>query len=278
VSGGFSDTTAPTSSFNNPGCTSTGELNLNVLDNAAGTGAKAIHLRTDGGPDVVTETASDGPGVATVTLPAGVHTIEYWGEDRSGNQEPAHHTATVRVDATRPTVAITSDQGTTHYLRGALASVTTTAADDSGLGVDPSASHERIPTDRTGPQSVSKTARDGCGNLWTTTFEYTVSAAVARDFFTLDSARECTGRRRLAIRLRSPSGEKITALTVRFNGKVIRRFSGTSLKPTIRLTKVPKTRTRLTLEAKTQGGSTFTFTRTYAKCPKPKKRPSRFRR
>ena len=278
VSGGFSDTTAPSSSFGTPGCTATGEASFRVLDTPGGTGAKAIHTRMDGGPEVVTETAGDGPGVATVTFPEGAHTVEFWGEDRSGNQEAVHHTASVRVDSTRPTVAIASDQGTNHYLRGSTASVTVTAADEgSGLGIDPSTTHERIPTDHTGAQSVSKTARDGCGNLWTTTFDYTVSAAVARDFFTLDSTRECTGRRRLAIRLRSPSGEKITSLVVRFNGKLIRRFSGSSLKPTIRLTKVPKSRTKLTLEARTAGGSSFTFTRTYAKCPKPKKRPSRFR-
>ena len=258
VSGGFSDTTAPTSSFGTPGCTATGVANFQVLDTPGGTGAKAIHTRMDGGPEVVTETAGDGPGVASVTFPEGTHSVEFWGEDRSGNQEAVHHTASVRVDSTRPTVAITSDQGTTHYLRGSTASVTVTARDEgSGLGIDPSTTRERIPTDRTGPQSVSKTARDGCGNLWTTTFDYTVSAAVARDFFTLDSTRECTGRRRLAIRLRTPSGEKITSLAVRFNGRLIRRFSGASLKPTIRLTKVPKSRTKLTLEAKTQGGSTL---------------------
>lgn len=270
--GAFSDRAAPASELSAPGCTQSGELSFRVTDADGGTGPASIHTRMDGGAEQVSETAGN-PGVAAVTLPEGPHTIEYWGEDSSGNQEPAHHTATVVVDHTRPTVSITSDQGTTHYLKGALASVTTAAADaGSGLGTDPSGGRERIPTDRTGEQIVSRTARDACGNLQTTTFSYTVSAVVARDFFALDSARECTGKRRLAIRLRQPGGERIASLRVFLNGRLVRRFSGSSLRPTVRITKVSRSRTTVVLQATTQSGTSFTFSRTYAKCAKKKKR------
>ncbi len=75
----------------------------------------------DGGPEVRDrDRPADGPGVgvATVTFPEGAQRSSSEGEDRSGNQETDHHTASVRVDSTRPTVGDHSDQGTNRYLRG----------------------------------------------------------------------------------------------------------------------------------------------------------------
>ena len=55
------------------------------------TGPKAVHYKIDGGPEQVTATIG-APGVATVSVPTGLHTLEYWGEDQLGQQEATHHT------------------------------------------------------------------------------------------------------------------------------------------------------------------------------------------
>jgi hypothetical protein len=56
------------------------------------TGPKALHYRLDGGPETV-QTAS--AGHAVVSVPSGIHGVEYWGEDLLGQQEAVHHSAVV---------------------------------------------------------------------------------------------------------------------------------------------------------------------------------------
>ena len=53
--------------------------------------AKAVRFRVDGGPEQVTPTTAANPGTASVVVPSGVHTLEFWGEDLLGQQEAAHH-------------------------------------------------------------------------------------------------------------------------------------------------------------------------------------------
>ncbi len=55
------------------------------------TGPKAVHYKIGGGPEQVTATVGV-PGVATVSVPSGVHALEFWGEDQLGQQEVTHHT------------------------------------------------------------------------------------------------------------------------------------------------------------------------------------------
>jgi hypothetical protein len=55
------------------------------------TGPKAALYTIDGGPEHVTATTGI-PGVATVEVPRGIHTLEFWGEDQLGQQEATHHT------------------------------------------------------------------------------------------------------------------------------------------------------------------------------------------
>jgi hypothetical protein len=66
---------------------------------------KAIHFRIDSGSEQVLATTGN-PGSATVPVPSGSHTLEYWGEDTVGGLESPHHTASVQVGgcaATPPT-------------------------------------------------------------------------------------------------------------------------------------------------------------------------------
>jgi hypothetical protein len=55
------------------------------------TAAKAIHYRIDGGAEQAVATTGS-PGTASVTVPAGRHSLEYWAEDQLGQLEVAHHT------------------------------------------------------------------------------------------------------------------------------------------------------------------------------------------
>jgi hypothetical protein len=55
------------------------------------TGPQAAHFKVDGGPEQTIATTGN-PGQATLQLPPGVHSVEYWGEDQLGLQEPTLHT------------------------------------------------------------------------------------------------------------------------------------------------------------------------------------------
>jgi hypothetical protein len=61
-----------------------------VADPDPATGPKALHYRIDGGAERTSPTI--GAGYAAVLIPSGNHTLEYWGEDKLGQIENAHHT------------------------------------------------------------------------------------------------------------------------------------------------------------------------------------------
>ncbi len=82
----------PTSTATAAACPGgTGATITVTADPDPATGPKAVHYKIDGGPEQLTATIGV-PGVATVSVPTGVHTIEYWGEDQLGQQEATHHT------------------------------------------------------------------------------------------------------------------------------------------------------------------------------------------
>ena len=64
----------------------------------------------------------------------GSHTIEYWSTDKAGNAE-AHHTATVKIDATKPTVSLTLQPASPDGSNGFYTSQPTVhvVADDANL-------------------------------------------------------------------------------------------------------------------------------------------------
>jgi DNA-binding beta-propeller fold protein YncE len=167
----------PTSKADVPACTQSGAIPVVVTDTTGGTGAKTLHYRIDGGPEQTIQTTATNPGTATITVPEGKHTLEYWAGDESGRVEDPHHSTPVTVDHTPPLVTIVSDQGKDTYAANENASITTKASDEnSGLATDPSAAGEAIPTNSAGKHTVSKTAVDKCANTTTATFSYTVGA------------------------------------------------------------------------------------------------------
>jgi hypothetical protein len=90
------DTTPPTSHATVPACSPNGQIPVKVTDNSGGSGSKAVHFKVDGGTEHVV--ATDSGGNATLTISDGRHDLEYWGEDRAGNQESPHNFTTVTVD------------------------------------------------------------------------------------------------------------------------------------------------------------------------------------
>ncbi len=165
------DVTPPTSTASIPLCH--GPVTVTVTDNPGGSGAFAVLYRLDGGP-VGTVATTGNPGSAAIPIPEGIHTLEYWGEDVTGNQESPHHVVSVLVDTIPPALSIVSDQGLISYEIGDHASVTITASAISGLAANPSQSHKRIPTNTAGRFTASTSATDRCGNSATALFTYTV--------------------------------------------------------------------------------------------------------
>jgi hypothetical protein len=151
---------------------------VSVVDRANGTGAKKVHFRLDNAAEQVAATSAGASGAATVTVPEGRHVLEFWGEDEGHAVEKSHHTMVVLVDKTKPTVTITSDQKKTSYKYGEQASVTTTAADENDLAANPSGARQRIPTNKAGKNTVTRTATDVCGNSASATFTYDVGKQV----------------------------------------------------------------------------------------------------
>jgi TolB protein len=166
-----------TSTAQVPQCT--GSVPVTVSDLSGFKSApKAVHFQIDGGPE---QTAPTSGNTATISVPQGRHSLNYWGENQAGDQERTLHTTEVVVDATRPRLTIRSDQGRTTYRRGQFASVTITARDSlSALVRNPTRRHVRVSTAGLGTHTVRATATDACGNRATARLTYrVVKAAVA---------------------------------------------------------------------------------------------------
>jgi 6-phosphogluconolactonase (cycloisomerase 2 family) len=156
-------------------CSQSGDVPVGVTTPTAGRSAAAVRFRIDGGAEQRMAVAG---GAATVNVPEGAHSLEYWGEDTAGTQGADHSTVTVLVDHTGPSVTIASGQGKTSYQVGERATVNISAGDEiSGLTTDPSARDVVVATDRTGTFSVSREGVDACGNRTTATFTYSVATA-----------------------------------------------------------------------------------------------------
>jgi hypothetical protein len=129
-----------------------------------------VHFKVDGGAENVV--ATNAAGVATVGVPQGQHSLEFWGQNRGGVQEVVHHTTGVLVD--NPTVTITSDQRKNLYVTGERASVSVSASDALGLTTNPSQAGLAIDTSKPGFFTVQRTATNRCGHSTTATFSYQV--------------------------------------------------------------------------------------------------------
>jgi dipeptidyl aminopeptidase/acylaminoacyl peptidase len=160
-----------------PECT--GSVTVTVSDSTGfKSPPKAVHFQIDGGPE---QTAPTTGATATINVPQGRHSLNYWGENQAGDQETTLHTVDVFADATRPSLTIRSDQRKATYRRGQFASVTIAARDSlSPLVRNPSRRRLRVSTATLGTKTVHATATDACGNTATALLRYrVVRAAVA---------------------------------------------------------------------------------------------------
>jgi hypothetical protein len=161
----------PTSSASAAACLPSGQVPVTV---SAVDGPAAVDFVLNGVAGFVPTNAA---GQATIALPAGQDTLEYWGVDEAGDQEEAHHLLSVTVASGGPGLTISSDQGRSSYNLGETGSVTI-AASGPGLTSNPSASGVPISTSTPGTYSVTRSAADACGTT-TASFTYTVASTPA---------------------------------------------------------------------------------------------------
>ena len=159
-----SPTSPPTSSSSAGACSPSGQVPVKV---SAINGPLAVRYTIDGGAQASAPT--DAAGNATINVGAGLHTLEYRGEDETKAQEAVHHVVAV---GGAPTLAITSDQGKVGYVLGEKGSVTVAAA-GGALTSNPSASGVPISTASLGTFSVVGSATNACGTT-NASFTYTV--------------------------------------------------------------------------------------------------------
>jgi hypothetical protein len=167
------DAVAPTTTpASLAGCTQSGDLAFNVVDNADGVGAQGLVTALDGGAAVLKPTSSDGN--VTLAVPAeGAHTLSYFGRDLNGNASPTV-TQSFMTDRSAPSLSIVSAQ--LSYTQGSTAQATVSASDPSGLASDPSGT-VTLDTSKLGSFVLSRTAVDGCANAVSSDLRYTVTAA-----------------------------------------------------------------------------------------------------
>jgi hypothetical protein len=141
--------------------------------------AKGIHYIVDEGGEQFAKANSEGVAKVKLGVPPGPHTVEYWGEDKSGDLEHAHHRGNVLVVSHEVKVAITSEQNKSVYKPGEKGSISIKASSPYGLVVDPSASHVPIDTSQEGFYTVPAEATDTCGTTLKENFTYTVGPVIS---------------------------------------------------------------------------------------------------
>lgn len=151
------DTSLPVTTIrcNNAACTTgwyKAATTVTLTATDTGSGVSHIYYTTNGtAPTTASSVYASGIVLNTTT------TIRYFAVDAAGNQEVAK-SATVKVDATAPTVSITSPANNATVRRPAAINVTATAADTGGSGLASVSFYldgTRFATDTTSPYSGS---------------------------------------------------------------------------------------------------------------------------
>jgi hypothetical protein len=158
-----------------PNCSPNGQIQL-ALDEPPGGDVVGLSYRIDGGPEIQENTGDVGeaPTPASVTLPEGRHTLEYFGRWTNGIEQ-GHGLDNALVDKTRPRVDVRSEQRSQIYVIRRRATINVQASDAlSGLVSDPSGAGERVSTASRGRKTVSRTATDLCGHQATDSIDYRV--------------------------------------------------------------------------------------------------------
>ncbi len=227
----------------------------------SGSAPVALLVRVDGGAARTFATVGN-PGTVTLTLPAGHHTVEYWGKSIGGDEERVHHTLSTTI-APAPRLTITSDQHTSLYAQGARASVTITASDPSGLLVNPSRRHVRISTAHGGTFTIKRTATNRCHRSTTARFTYRVLTLFDRTF-TLPSNRRCLTGSKLVVGIHAPRGVRLRQVTVSAGGHMI--VLRGRLPRTVSLPRPASGTFTLSVGGVTRGGKVVSGSRRYRLC------------
>ena len=157
------DRTAPTTGADAPNGWNNGTVTV-TLEAADGlSGVEATYYSVDGGDTV--------KGALLTVDTEGVHTLKYWSVDQAGNTETAH-TATVKIDLTKPTVRHTVTPAPNHKGWNNTPVTVAYQCDDELSGVASCSPDEKVSTDGQ-DQAVVGRAVDSAGN--TATDNVTVS-------------------------------------------------------------------------------------------------------
>jgi hypothetical protein len=222
---------------------------------------------------------------ATITITGeGTRMLRYRAYDTRGNAEP-ERTLMLRIDRTKPTIAIQSPTGA--YRQGAVVSARYSCA-DAGSGVASCAGDRSVgaglDTTTLGARAFGVSATDRAGNAATASSAWSVVAATAPppaiatpptaqppasdEAATLPSAKRCVSRRRFRIRLRAPAGDALRSARVMVNGRRVKVLRDKRLTAPVDLRGLPKGRFRIQVVATTRSGRTLTSTRRYRTCAK----------
>jgi len=160
-----------------PDCSPTGVIPL-ALDEPPGGDVDRLLYKVNGGAELQSDLVDVGepPTPASVVIPEGRNTLEYWGQWTNGIQQ-GHGLQNVLVDKTKPSVDVERPDGDSIFVITRRERVNVSAADAlSGLVQDPSATGVRVDTGRRGAATFASTAADLCQNQASDAFDYRVLA------------------------------------------------------------------------------------------------------
>src|SRR5581483_9849150 len=157
------DTTPPVTTSDAPSGWQTSEVTVTLSATDDLSGVASTYYTVDGGS---TQTGT------SIALGEGVHTITFWSVDNAGNVEAAH-TATVKIDETKPLITASATSGGLSYSGGTWTNKDVTVAffcSDSGSGVASVSNDQTVSGEGSG-ESVTGTCTDAAGNTATATFD-----------------------------------------------------------------------------------------------------------
>jgi hypothetical protein len=168
----------PSSSSTAGTCAANGQYPVTV---DAVSGPSEVDYTLDGGAQqsasVSLASGSTTSGTATITIPAGLHELTYWGVDNESQQEPTHHTVQVGVEPSGPAVAFSANPD---YSTFDLGQAVTFSVKVAGVGLtgNPAVDDQPLATSKPGTFTITRSATDVCGTN-TGHFTYTVLPAPA---------------------------------------------------------------------------------------------------
>jgi large repetitive protein len=158
------DRTAPTTDASAPSAWTNNDVTVTLTPFDGLSGVESTHYKLDGGADQT--------GTSLTIGTEGSHTLEYWSVDKAGNEE-THHTATINIDKTNPTITHTQNPVVNgNGWNNTDVTVTFTCADAPSSGTNASSGIASCTAPQTTTaegkeQPVTGTAKDNAGNTAT---------------------------------------------------------------------------------------------------------------